>query len=235
MVNESGGHVEAPFHASGQVLRQLTCAILQRRPVEAKRDRLIKLLAPQTVIAPERSQVFRGAENEDRGPIPEAPNPKPRGHRSNRLRSQTLPRFRRPGSHGPQSLRMSVLLPAPFGPSRPRHSPRFSSIEMPSTAITLPNRFTSESILSGCSVEAAGVDWTFMESPCACQAIADGGLKSTLFYRVQLVNMILCFVLPMEKVCACHLNSVGHAPAAIEPTCQPPGPEHPPNLRAILA
>src|ERR1700690_3952568 len=49
----------------------------------------------------------------------------------------------------PTMLRISVLLPAPLGPRRPRHSPLGSSSVMPSTAVTWPKRLTSPSIRNG--------------------------------------------------------------------------------------
>ena len=45
--------------------------------------------------------------------------------------------------------RMSVDLPAPLGPSRPRHARSWTSSEIPATAVSSPNRFTTESIRNG--------------------------------------------------------------------------------------
>ena len=39
-------------------------------------------------------------------------------------------------------MRISVDLPAPFGPSRPKISPGATENEMPSTAVKSPNRLT---------------------------------------------------------------------------------------------
>src|SRR5208282_3318284 len=59
------------------------------------------------------------------------------------------------GMTRPATARISVLLPAPLGPSRPRHSPALSVSEMPSTAVTWPKRLTSDATSSG---GAAGND-----------------------------------------------------------------------------
>ena len=63
------------------------------------------------------------------------------------------------GMTRPTMARISVLLPAPFGPSRPRHSPPRSSSEMPSTAVTGPKRLTSESTSSGIDSVGLVEDW----------------------------------------------------------------------------
>ncbi len=46
-------------------------------------------------------------------------------------------------------LRISVLLPAPFGPSSPRHSALRNSSVNPSTAVSLPKRLTRASTRNG--------------------------------------------------------------------------------------
>src|SRR5205823_10478960 len=53
------------------------------------------------------------------------------------------------GMTRPTMLRISVLLPAPLGPSNPRHSAWRSSRVMPSTAVVWPNRFTSAAMRKG--------------------------------------------------------------------------------------
>lgn len=62
----------------------------------------------------------------------------------------------------PTMLRIKVLLPAPFGPSSPRHSPQRRLSVMPSTAVTWPKRLTSPSTCKGgdADVEATGADVT---------------------------------------------------------------------------
>ncbi len=45
------------------------------------------------------------------------------------------------GTSSVVSMRMSVDLPAPLGPSRPKISPSSTVNEMPSTAVKSPNRF----------------------------------------------------------------------------------------------
>src|SRR5208337_1181434 len=65
------------------------------------------------------------------------------------------------GTTRPTMLRISVLLPAPLGPSNPRHSPLFSSSVMPLTAVKSPKRLTSPSIRKGNGkdgMEATGAD-----------------------------------------------------------------------------
>src|ERR1017187_8050774 len=49
----------------------------------------------------------------------------------------------------PAMPRMSVDLPAPLGPSTPRHARSWTSSEIPATAVSSPNRFTTESIRNG--------------------------------------------------------------------------------------
>src|SRR5690606_16562377 len=46
------------------------------------------------------------------------------------------------GRSSPSSVRMSVVLPAPLGPSKPKISPRRTRNDTPRSASTLPNRFT---------------------------------------------------------------------------------------------
>jgi len=41
-----------------------------------------------------------------------------------------------------------VVLPAPLGPSRPRHVPAATSSDKPSTAVKSPNRFVASVIVS---------------------------------------------------------------------------------------
>src|SRR5215469_14075823 len=53
------------------------------------------------------------------------------------------------GMTRPTMLRIRVLLPAPLGPSKPRHSAARSSRVMPSTAVTWRKRFTSASTRKG--------------------------------------------------------------------------------------
>jgi hypothetical protein len=45
----------------------------------------------------------------------------------------------------PFSILMVVVLPAPFGPSKPKNSPSLTVNDMPSTAVSSPNRFTRPS------------------------------------------------------------------------------------------
>jgi len=47
------------------------------------------------------------------------------------------------GSSKPASMRRVVVLPQPEGPSSDRNSPGSTSMSMPSTAATLPKRFTN--------------------------------------------------------------------------------------------
>src|SRR5581483_2480262 len=49
----------------------------------------------------------------------------------------------------PTMLRIRVLLPAPLGPSSPRHSPPRTARLTPFTAVVWPKRFTSDSTWSG--------------------------------------------------------------------------------------
>ncbi len=53
------------------------------------------------------------------------------------------------GETRPTMERMRVLLPAPLGPRRPRHSPERSSSEMLSTAVMEPKRLTRPVTSSG--------------------------------------------------------------------------------------
>ena len=62
------------------------------------------------------------------------------------------------GMTRPTMLRMSVLLPAPFGPSNPMHSPGFKSRETPSTAVSSPKRLISPSMRNGSDEDAIGGD-----------------------------------------------------------------------------
>ena len=56
------------------------------------------------------------------------------------------------GRTRPMMLRMSVDLPAPLGPRRPKQVPGRISRETPSTAVTAPKRFRTESINRGVEV-----------------------------------------------------------------------------------
>src|SRR5882672_4250722 len=64
--------------------------------------------------------------------------------------TSTLPAV---GSFSPSRISTVVVLPAPFGPSRPKHSPAPTSRSSPSTAVTSPYFLTSFSQRS-----AAGTD-----------------------------------------------------------------------------
>ena len=78
-------------------------------------------------------------------PIPN-PDPVPRTYR---------------GMTRPAMLRIKVLLPAPFGPSSPKHSPLCTSSVMPSRAVISPKRLTSVSTRKGgddLATEVAGGD-----------------------------------------------------------------------------
>ena len=65
------------------------------------------------------------------------------------------------GMTRPTMLRIKVLLPAPFGPSSPKHSPLCTSSVMPSRAVISPKRLTSVSTRKGgddLATEVAGGD-----------------------------------------------------------------------------
>src|ERR1700694_2533334 len=49
------------------------------------------------------------------------------------------------GGNSPQRIRIVVDLPAPFGPRKPKISPRFTSSETLSTATKSPNRLVRRS------------------------------------------------------------------------------------------
>src|SRR4051812_24767528 len=53
------------------------------------------------------------------------------------------------GATRPTTHRISVVLPAPFGPRRPRISPSATSSETPARATRSPNDFTRDSTRSG--------------------------------------------------------------------------------------
>ena len=59
---------------------------------------------------------------------------------SGRASMSTPPTWIEPpvGRRIPAIIRMVVVLPAPFGPSRPNNSPLGTSSEIPSTAVNLP-------------------------------------------------------------------------------------------------
>jgi len=62
------------------------------------------------------------------------------------------------GASRPQSMRMVVLFPAPFGPRKPKISPRAVSKLTWSTAVNLPKRRVSPSTrTAGPSVTEGGV------------------------------------------------------------------------------
>jgi hypothetical protein len=52
------------------------------------------------------------------------------------------------GARNPATNDISVVLPAPFGPSNPKNSPRASESETPSKATISPKRFVTFSIVS---------------------------------------------------------------------------------------
>jgi hypothetical protein len=52
------------------------------------------------------------------------------------------------GARNPATNDISVVLPAPFGPSNPKNSPRASESETPSKATMAPKRFVPFSIVS---------------------------------------------------------------------------------------
>src|SRR5450631_3447233 len=73
-------------------------------------------------------------------------------------RTDTVPAS---GMTRPTMLRIRVLLPAPLGPSNPRHSPSFNSNVTPLTAVKSPKRLTSPSIRKGHNedgLETTGAD-----------------------------------------------------------------------------
>ncbi len=73
------------------------------------------------------------------GPTPaRSPRSKGRSRSSDRPRRLTLP----PARAKPHTASMRVVLPAPFGPMRPTISPRWTSKETSSTAVTPPYRTT---------------------------------------------------------------------------------------------
>ncbi len=97
--------------------------VLERRPLQAPRNRFLQLVSLQPVIPPKRSQILSAADPRINRQLLRHPSQRhPRLCRSRRL-PRTPPRARCPGTTRPTMLRISVLLPAPFGPSNPRHSP----------------------------------------------------------------------------------------------------------------
>ena len=61
------------------------------------------------------------------------------------------------GASKHEIMEMVVVLPAPFGPSRPKIEPRTIENDTPSTAVMSPNRFTSPSAVT---MAGAGSDVT---------------------------------------------------------------------------
>ena len=68
------------------------------------------------------------------------------------------------GAIAPVSIRMVVVFPLPFGPRKPKISPRATSKSMPSTAVKSPKRLVSPRTETAVSAvvsnvgEAAGVE-----------------------------------------------------------------------------
>ena len=85
----------------------------------------------------------------DRGPALAAPIPAPARAATEPAGEPNTATRPASGITRPTMARINVLLPAPFGPSNPRHSPLRNSRVMPSTAVTWPKRLTRASIRRG--------------------------------------------------------------------------------------
>ena len=73
-------------------------------------------------------------------------------------------------------MRNVVVLPAPFGPSRPNTSPRCTENDVCATAVNAPNFFTrsSTSIRAGAAL-AGGGKGSVSAAPCAAVSTSAGG------------------------------------------------------------
>src|SRR5207237_3706678 len=87
----------------------------------------------------------------------------------------------------PTSMRMVVVLPAPFGPRKPKTSPGNSSKETSSTIVRLPMVFVRcEAMSVGASVEYPVIDlWRSMHvavrPPCVCYLRRDASFLHVVF------------------------------------------------------
>ena len=118
IVNQAGGQGQALFPAAGELARELLPAIRQSKSLEAFLDRLPALGHPidagDEVEVLLDGQVF--VEAEALGHVTDLALDLGRFRRISRPRQLPLPSS---GVSRPQSMRMNVVLPLPFGPRKP--------------------------------------------------------------------------------------------------------------------
>ena len=137
-----GGDVQPALHAARELVRLVVGAVGQADPVEARAgSRRPARRRASALVAAERPEVLARREQGIEGDLLRHPPPqgRARGRRPARTRgSGGVPPS---GRTRPATLRTSVVLPAPLGPSRPRISPGARSSETPSSARRAPKDF----------------------------------------------------------------------------------------------
>ena len=142
-VHDAAGDVEAAAHAAGELLDRLGRRD-RRGPVRSSTQSTCcaSARARQPLQPAERLEVLaRGEERIERHFLRhDAQLRAASARRAARSNSRISPPSRRTR---PVIARISVVLPAPFGPSSASSSPSASSNDAPSSALTLPNVFVA--------------------------------------------------------------------------------------------
>ena len=155
-VEEADGDVQAALHAARELLGPVLRPVGQADDLEELGDPVAQRPAAHAVELAEEDEVLAGGQvRVDRQVLGHvADGGLGRGRARDRSAGRRRRPRRRPGVRRPQIIEIVVVLPAPFGPSRPYVSPGAISKPTPSTASRSPNRFTRPVQLS---IGASGV------------------------------------------------------------------------------
>ena len=143
IVQQAGGQVQPPLHAAAEGLHAIVRAVGEADQVERGVDRLVERGARQAVERAEEAEVrARGQLVVEREILRHEADPA-------LLRIGVAAQPRAVDEHvavvrrrrSPAIIETVVVLPAPFGPSRPTSCPRSTVNETSSTATSLPNVF----------------------------------------------------------------------------------------------
>ena len=150
--DEARGEVEAPAHAARVGLGGATRGLGQAEPLEHLAAAAARLGLRQVVEAPDQLEVLEPGEVlVDRGALAGEPDAEPQLLRvAHDVEAVDLGAAARRAASSVVRMRTAVVLPAPFGPSRPSTVPFWTSRSTPLSASTSPKCFTS------CSVRMMG-------------------------------------------------------------------------------
>ena len=141
-MDQPTGDFEPPAHPAGIGLHEIVGTLRQPDHVNQMRCAFASYAPGQIVVAAIEVNIFPTGEIDVGGQ--RLRNYSNRLAHAHRLRERRRDRRREPwpevGTINVVSIRLSVVLPAPLGPSRPNNSPRLTSKLTWSTAVKVPKR-----------------------------------------------------------------------------------------------